>query len=37
MRYLKALVDFAREFHDITEHARTGRKPARRKPGTERR
>lgn len=34
MKYLKALATFVREFQDITDHARTGRRPTPRKPQT---
>ena len=37
MKFLKLLGAFIREFQDISEHARTGRRPERPHPGVSRR
>lgn len=37
MRFMKRLLAFAREFSDISEHARTGRRPATRRPAAAKR
>lgn len=34
MKYLNTITSFLREFRDISEHARTGRRPASRKAQT---